>query len=177
MVRCGWEVNLGRICLSMKRARGKKPEEINLAPASSSAAQNGKHQKRFVRCSPVISLKTVQLEVFLSVFVFLWTRVFFSLFLKHLNSRVLKASIWLIQSIIVSISFHLVRSFMWPNGQLWSNGHGDVSPISNFDGLLNLNLQSEIYWWRIQDFDEIVSHVLHVLVAFLNGPSKSCIQA
>ena len=92
MVRCGWEVNLGRICLSMKRARGKKPEEINLAPASSSAAQNGKHQKRFVRCSPVISLKTVQLEVFLSVFVFLWTRVFFSLFLKHLNSRVLKAS-------------------------------------------------------------------------------------
>ena len=42
----------------MKRARGKKPEEINLAPASSSAAQNGKHQKRFILCSPVISLKS-----------------------------------------------------------------------------------------------------------------------
>ena len=81
MVRCDWEVNLGRICLSMKRARGKKPEEINLAPASSSAAQNGKHQKRFILCSPAISLKTVQLEVILSDFVFLC----FSLFFKQLN--------------------------------------------------------------------------------------------
>ena len=74
----------------MKRARGKKPEEINLAPASSSAAQNGKHQKRFIRCSPVISLKSSSGSIrFCFFFV---NQSVFSLFLKHLNSRVLKAA-------------------------------------------------------------------------------------
>ena len=90
MVRCGWEVNLGRICLSMKRSRDKKPKEINLAPASSSAAQNGKHQKRFILCSPAISLKTVQLEIILSVFVFLWTKVIFFFLSSWIFQRVFK---------------------------------------------------------------------------------------